>query len=297
MVIDPSMHNSWTFRGRSDVERFWREVRAVPRRGNGRKHHHEERYCLGLYLLALATHEMLTYPLHVEGGESPDFMLTWSSGETTGLEVARATQPSFQQLLSEIDHEYGRREANAAARGNEPEPVSVLLSDNGLAGDQVELESCSLLRQAIERKLAKLPSYRPASSHDLLVCDESRFGVGNRRKVFAAMSSYVKALRKNQETPFRRISVILSLDVAYDLTGDFRIFPYVEWSDPHASRDFGERAEYAGQKSVEAAIRGRAVYFEDSAGRIVKQAPDGRRFEVRAEAGGEAVVVREIPRS
>lgn len=29
------MTNSWTFRRRSDVERFWREVRDVPRRGNG----------------------------------------------------------------------------------------------------------------------------------------------------------------------------------------------------------------------------------------------------------------------
>ena len=103
MIGESVMTNSWTFRRRSDVERFWREVRDVPRRTNGRKHYHEERFCLGLYLLALATHDLLTYPLRVEQGESPDFMLTWKSGETTGLEVKRATQASLRSATDQAE--------------------------------------------------------------------------------------------------------------------------------------------------------------------------------------------------
>ena len=123
------MNRLWKFKRRKDVERFWREVRSLPSRANGRKHHQEERYCLALYLLALATHEMLTYPLRVEQGESPDFMLTSNSGETTGLEVTRATTTWIQRKMTENDREFARREAEAASSGVKPEPVGFLLSD------------------------------------------------------------------------------------------------------------------------------------------------------------------------
>ncbi len=86
------MKDRWNFATIADVRRFWRSVCSVPGRADGRRHYHEERYSLGLYLLALAEHEQLTYPLRIEQKESPDFMLTWPSGELTGLEVTRATE-------------------------------------------------------------------------------------------------------------------------------------------------------------------------------------------------------------
>src|SRR5208282_5383610 len=116
------MTNSWAFRRRSDVERFWREVRDVPRRGNGRRHYHEERFCLGLYLLALATHDLLSYPLRVEQGESPDFMLTWKSGEITGIQVTRATERWLQRKMTEMDRE--------------AEPSELLLSLSGWVNNE-----------------------------------------------------------------------------------------------------------------------------------------------------------------
>jgi len=297
------MTNSWTFRRRSDVERFWREVRDVPRRTNGRKHYHEERFCLALYLLALATHEMLAYPLRVEEGESPDFMLTWDSGETTGLEVTRATEPSLQSAMTAADHESARRESEAAKSGVEPEPVVITPSLLGYANDEPERLFCWLVGETIEKKLDKLSKFKAASSCELLIADDLPVGADSRA-AFAAMREWIRSLQPRAGCAFAKISVIKSLDVAFDLGGDFRVFPFIEWSapkldDPESARDFAERAEYQGQMAAGDAINhhiavGDPIYFADSAGRLVKQTPEGRRFVVRVLETGEEVIVREL---
>ena len=59
--------NSWDFCSPEDVERFWAAARTVPLGAEGRKHHHEEEYAAGLYLLLLGRHGLLNYPLRVRG--------------------------------------------------------------------------------------------------------------------------------------------------------------------------------------------------------------------------------------
>ena len=283
------MTNSWTFRRRSDVQRFWREVHDVPRRTNGRKHCHEERFCLGLYLLALATHDLLTYPLHVEQGESPDFMLTWRSGEITGIEVTRATERWLQRKMTEMDRE--------------AEPSELLLSPSGWVNDEPERLFCWLVGKSVENKLDKLPDYKAASSHELLIADDLPVGA-NSREAFAAMGAWVRSLQPRRGCAFAKVSVIKSLDVAYDLGGDFRLLPYVEWSSPKlddrkSARDFADRAEYAGRTAAESAVSyhkqmRNPVYSVDARGRLVKESSDGRRFEVKVTPDGNEAVVREL---
>src|SRR5579875_725820 len=102
----PSSQGHWEFRSADDVVLFWEHHRSVPSRADGRKPRHEERFYLGLYLLALADHELLSYPLIVEQGrqhESPDFMLSCASGEVIGLEVTRATEQSVQRQSRTVD--------------------------------------------------------------------------------------------------------------------------------------------------------------------------------------------------
>jgi hypothetical protein len=94
------------FRSQDDVASFWYEVREVPGRTDGRTPKQYERYYLGIYLLALAEHDLLPYRLKVLECESPDFMLTWPSGEMTGLEVTRATDQTLQQWLSRTEREH-----------------------------------------------------------------------------------------------------------------------------------------------------------------------------------------------
>jgi len=300
------MTNCWTFRRRSDVERFWREVRDVPRRGNGRKHHHEERYSLGLYLLALASQEMLTYPLRVEQGESPDFMLTWRSGETTGLEVTRATEPSLQRAMTAADREFTRREAEAAKSGGEPEPGAILPSLLGYANDEPERLFCWLIGECIEKKLDKLPNFKAASCYELLIADDLPVGADSRA-AFAAMREWVRSLQPRKGCAFARISVIKSLDVAFDLGGDFRLLPFVDWtgpehSDPRKFGEFTERVEHAGRVAAARAIKEHIeaqepVYFADRRGRLFKQTADGRLLHVSIGEDGEEVVIEELLRA
>lgn len=288
----------WEFRSRDDVSRFWLQVREVPRRTDGRTPKQYERYYVALYLLTLANHELLPYPLQVIEDESPDFTLTWESGEATGLEVTRATDQDLQRWISRAEKEH-------------PEGSAIMPSPFGSAGDQLENEWCNFVREAIEKKVAKLSKYRPATRHDLLVSDDTRAGAGDRRKVIALLAPWAREL-KRKEPLLGKISVVASLDVLYDIGGDSRIFPYVRWSAPEAEdvdsdESFSQRAELVGRVTVERAIREPSQrqlssgatpvpgYYVDTKGRIVKRTSEGRRFEIRIKEDGSEVVVRELP--
>ena len=250
----------------------------MPWRTEGRKHYHEERYSLGLYLLALAEHDLLTYPLQIEQGESPDFMLTWPSGEVTGLEVTRATEPWLQRSMTLSEKEYRRREAQAAASGDTPEPVCMLLSQAGWVGDEAEVDWCLLISRSIKQKLAKLPNFRPASRHDLLIYDDTPLPAVDRRKVLAAINPWARRLNERSRA-FAKISVVISLDVLFDLGGTCHILPYINWSAPNLGDSknlhaFSGRVEDAGRIAVERTVgqhtgMQKPVYIKHSSDKIV----------------------------
>ena len=269
----------------------------MPERGNGRTHKQYERYYLALYLLALGDHELLSYPFEVVEDESPDFMLAWESGETAGLEVTRATDHELQRWLSRVNEEH-------------PERLTIMPSPLGYAGDQLEDEWCNFVRDAIEKKVAKLREYKSVAFHDLLISDDTRGGAGDRGKVLARLDPWAREL-KRKEPKLGKISAVASLDVLYDIGGESQIFPYVYWSHPErdvaSSESFSQRAELAGQVTVERAIREPSQkhifndetpvpgYYVDIKGRIVKRTSGGRRFEVKIKEDGSEVVIRELP--
>ena len=216
----------WMFCSLDEVKQFWSGVRSVPGRTQGREHFHEERHCLGLYLLALGAHGLLDYPFQVEGGESPDFMVASSSGQVAGLEVTRMTTQWLQKAMTDDEREYLRRGAAAAASGQQEEPVCRSL-DDGLVGDEAEAKWCELFREAVRRKLDKMPNFRPASRYDVLIYDDSPVGDVDRRKVVAALRPWLGSLDATALT-LGTISVVISLDVMFDLRGRPRLLPYLE---------------------------------------------------------------------
>src|SRR5438128_2672853 len=133
--------------------------------------------------------------------------------------------------MTASEKEYGRRAVKVTASGEEPKLVYIPLSEVGWVGDDAEVEWCSLIREAIKHKLAKLPNFRPAFHHDLLIYDDMLFLVVDRRKVFAVISPWVRRLNETKSS-FGKISVIISLDVLFDLGGVCRIFPYIYRSAP-----------------------------------------------------------------
>ncbi len=214
----------WEFRSAQDVSRFWESVCTVPSRIDGRKHHDEERFCLGLYLRALAIHELLHFPFSVEQSEehsSPDFILRWPSGESTGLEVTRATQESHQKAMTEGEREYRRRTVEARASGIPRKPVSIPLDQHGWLEGEAKAKWCSLFQTAIEEKLGKIRTsglFKPASRHDLLVYDDTPLVGMDRQAVITLMEQWVRDLPQ-VETSFAQISIISSLDVIFDIGG------------------------------------------------------------------------------
>lgn len=282
----------WEFRSLDDVRRFWLGVRDVPRRTEGRSKKQYERYYLGLYLLALADHGLISYPLKGQEGDSPDFLLVWKSGETTGLEVTRATDEEVQSAITRAERKHF-------------EGSIMMPSPLGYAGDQLEEDSCGLFRKAIVKKIALLPEYKLASRYDLIVSDDTRMGAGDRRKVLGILDPWARAA-KHREPKLGKISVVASLDVLYDIGGESRIFPYIEWSTPELDEEaggetFSERIEHAGRIAAEEAIQahktaGTPICFIDSKGRLVKETSDGRRFEVRINEDGEEVTIQKLSR-
>jgi hypothetical protein len=251
----------WNFGSSDDVKEFWKKFQRVPARRRRTKRD-EERYCLALYLLALATYRKLKYPLRIEESESPDFMIAWSSGKTTGLEVTKATDMWMQREMTKMEVEYERRESAAKAPGEEPEPVSLMLSNHGWAGNQAEVEWLSLIRDAVERKLPKLAKFRATSRQDLIVYDDTPLPAINRSKVLPALSSWLSETRRTNPG-LGRVSIIVSLDVLMDSGDALVMLPFVDWSNPSATSDFGERAEFAGEK----AVRTRDVLAEEPTAR------------------------------
>src|ERR1700730_8721462 len=121
----------WRIRTKRDVRTIWNEFRRVPTIAR-RSSRDEKRYCLALYLFALATHSRLKYPLLIEEDQKADFRLR-STNLETALSVAKANQ--FWEPPNGTDHS----------------------------------DWLALVRHAVEEKLRSIAHLDSAERHDLLV--------------------------------------------------------------------------------------------------------------------------------
>ncbi len=182
---------------------------------------YEEWYSIGLYLLRLGTEGLLTYPFKIEKGQSPDFMLTWQSDETTGLEITRTPDKQFQEKMTKAEREFKDREAKAAASGPGATPVD-FSADDGLMEGQAEEKFVSDVCKIVEEKLHKLPKYRQAGRHELLIYNDSGGLLSERDKALTRLDGEIRRINAKTTPSFSVISVIMSLDLAFDLGGEFR---------------------------------------------------------------------------
>jgi hypothetical protein len=79
----------------------------VPGRADGRKKYQEERFDLGVYLLALATTDVLTYPFcpTVQGGGIARFHVQVEIGRNNRSRSTRATEQWFERAMTRADRE------------------------------------------------------------------------------------------------------------------------------------------------------------------------------------------------
>jgi hypothetical protein len=226
------------FKSREDVEKFWRAVCHVPPRTR-RSKRQEELYYLGLFLVALAGGESMPFSFAIEEineYKSPDFMFD-AEGRRFGIEVTRATSPEFQQKKT-------------ATEKSHPNGYAFLLSDRGWTNDgAAEQQWLRYFQEAILKKLPKLRNYLPAARHDLIIWEDAPLPDVNRTVVIPALAQWIRA-RRPENPLLGKVSVIISLDVIYDVDGESRTLPFVDLESPERFSDLGSRVEFAAQKAV-----------------------------------------------
>jgi hypothetical protein len=134
-----------------------------PRRGPDRRtKDQKEWYCLRRYLLTLAAHDRLSYPLDISKSERPDFIVG-----SRGVEVTEATEEDWQRELTESEASKGDCLTEAK-----------LIGDDGFVGEQPEIDWCAAVTRAVNSKVDSLnsPSY-PVASCDLLIYVNSRMSL------------------------------------------------------------------------------------------------------------------------
>lgn len=139
-----------------------------PRRGiNRRTKDQKEWYCLRRYLLTLAAHNLLSYPLDLSKSERPDFIVTDGTRDRYGIEVTEATEQDWQRELTETE----------AGQGDDP-AEAIPIGEDGFAGEQPEHDWCAVVIHAISNKITSLsdPNY-PVGLCDLLIYVNSRMSV------------------------------------------------------------------------------------------------------------------------
>ena len=107
-------------------------------------------WCLRRYLLTLAAHNLLSYPLDLNKSERPDFIVTDGTRDRYGIEVTEATEQDWQRALNETE----------AGQGDDP-AEAILIGEDGFAGEQPEHDWCAAVIHAISNKITSLsdPNY------------------------------------------------------------------------------------------------------------------------------------------
>jgi hypothetical protein len=219
----------------ADIRRFWIRVGKVGSRRNREKARREERYCLALYMLARATNNLIEYPISVEEGQSPDFMVSEGAGDTFGLEVTQATTPEHEERLTHAE------KSGASVLDLGPEA--------GWLEGQRESLWIERMKCAVMQKLELIPGYRKASRHDLLIYDNTPLIGVNRDQVTANIRDWIREYRSAVPS-FGFLSIIISLDVVLDVGGECRMLPFINWSQPERTPDFARRVEHAAKKAA-----------------------------------------------
>jgi hypothetical protein len=265
-----SERDRWEFRSAREVSLFWEKYKNVPERTVRFGYAYEKRFCLGLYLLGLVSNRLLTFPVRVHqsrGRNTPDFTLSEHLRESVDLEVVHAIERPFQANTIEED------------------------------------EWWSFFHNAVETRFTAMSNPRKLQESKLLIRDEVPLTRANRHRTIPRLRRWAQTVK--QRYGVSEVSIILWLDVVYDVGGNCQVFDFIEpprLDDRRSVTNFAKRMEYAGNLAVQRAIRehlkaGRPVYWMDSSNRLVRQTSDGRRFHVRYTINGDEKIISELPRS
>jgi len=191
---------------------------SVPRRTEGRRTHHRERYCIVRDLKALTQSSLLRFPFKVVKWESPDFLLHLPDGTVTGVEITEAGTEQVQRAWTQLE----RSPPGSFMEGGEIRLPGEELRGRGWAGNEPEQELTRLVLAALADKTEKLNRghYASADRYELLIYDNSGLPTDLDTLVPILKPALADWLRQNQtERAFGSISVLRDSGLLYDCTG------------------------------------------------------------------------------
>lgn len=198
---------------------------SVPRRTEGRRSHHRERYCIARYLTALARSSLLKFPLRIEKSESPDFLLHFPDGTVTGIEITEAGTEGAQRAATELEK---------SPPGSHLEGEEIRLPGEGFrgrpyVGDEPELELNEIILTSVAGKVEALNRghYAKADRYELLIYDNSHLVALTDLGALAILlkPALTEWLGRNQtERAFGPISVLRDSELLYDCAGASAVF-------------------------------------------------------------------------
>lgn len=199
---------------------------TVPRRTEGRRAEHRERYCIVHYLRTLEHNGLLEFPIQVTKGESPDFVIEANSGRF-GLEVTDAGGPAFQRAATDLERSPRDSVLEGTVIRNPGEP----LQGRPYHSDEPERWWTADVLKAVDAKTGLLVEYRDLPDYQLLIYDLSQFRLLTGWTVSELPSRLAAAIEESRrERPggrrfFSRISVLRDRVLMYDVTGDGHLLP------------------------------------------------------------------------
>lgn len=234
--------NNIVVEDRSDFTQKLDEIDfSVPKRSEGRKSSHRERWCLKHYLEILDRNNILTFPLKIEKSESPDFLISDDTGKR-GLEITEGTTPQYQLSLTHQDKnpEDTSVESLQIFNQTDPPPSSEEIEKSlrrrndkligrGWYGDSVEREWVKIMVNTIVQKTKKMNDehFHHQQIMELLIYDNNHLGI--MLELETGLSYLKESLHKPDplrkfRTRFDILSILSDQSLVYDVLSKGRIF-------------------------------------------------------------------------
>jgi hypothetical protein len=193
---------------------------SVPRRTEGRRSYHRERYCIVRYLTALARSSLLKFPLRIVKWESPDFLVHLPDGTVTGIEITEAGTERAQRAATQLE----KSPPGSFMEGEEILPPGEGFRGRPYIGNEPELELKGIILASVTAKVEALNRghYAKTDRYELLIYDNSHLVP---LADLGALASVLKPaltewLRQDQtEKAFSSISVLRDSKLLYDCAG------------------------------------------------------------------------------
>lgn len=208
----------------------------VPRRTEGRRAHHRERYCIVRYLTALAQSSRLTFPLTVKRWESPDVLLHHPDGTLTGIEITEAGTEHVQRAMTQLE----KSPPGSFLEGGEIRLPGEKLRGRGYAGNEPELELTRLILESVASKSEALNRghYTLADRYELLIYDNSHLPMIDLAVLVTFLKPALTEWFRQNPTgrAFSSISVLHHSELLYDCAGDSIVLTIEELPDLKLTR-------------------------------------------------------------